>query len=250
MAWQGRELEQALADFAFIADMTTLASECRFAGDDEVLVARYDGLPFTAIAFHTRNGSTNPDDASRRVTVLTRRLLAPRETFYCLVSEEQRSLVESAFRVLESHEEWQMVFRGDISTLDPGNALPLTSRDLADVKALSQREGMMALEQDPLGRGPWYGVRRDGSLVAQGGTHLILSRAAEIGNIVTARSHRRRGYASQVVSALLHHLHTGGRTVFLQVFKDNRAAVACYEKLGFERLRTMYLVECQVAALS
>jgi ribosomal protein S18 acetylase RimI-like enzyme len=89
-------------------------------------------------------------------------------------------------------------------------------------------------------------MRRHGELVAQGGTHLTLNRAIEIGNIVTARAHRRQGYGSQVVSALVRALCSGGKSVFLQVFKDNVPAIACYERLGFEPLRTMYLARCQM----
>lgn len=245
-AWQERELEQALANFTFVANVTTLAPDCRFAGDAETLVARYEGLPFAAIAFHSQNRTGDRDTISRRITALTRRLIAPDETFYCLVDEEQRPLVASAFLVLENYEEWQMLFRGGVSTLSSGNATPLTSADLAEMEALARREGMMAFEQDPLSRGPWYGVRRDGTLIAQGGTHLMLRHAAEIGNIVTARSHRRRGYGSRIVAALVRDLHARGRGVFLQVFKDNEAAIACYAKMGFERLRTMYLMRCQL----
>jgi len=211
-------------------------------------VARYDGLPFAAIAFHGHK------DDPVRLAALTRQLLAPGEEVWCLVGEEQWPLVRAAYRVLEVHQEWQMLFWGDPSTLDPGDAVPLGPPDMPEMAALACREGMMAFEHDPLAQGPWYGVRRDGTLVAQGGTHLMLSRAAEIGNVVTARAHRRRGYGSQVVSALVRTLHAQGKglgretfahQVFLQVFQDNRVAIACYERLGFKPLRTMYLAKCR-----
>jgi len=230
-------LGDALAHFTFIADVTTLAPACRFAGDAETLVARYDGLPFTAIAFH--------GDDPARLAALTRQLLAPGEETWCLVSEEQWLLVQTFCRVLEVRQEWQMLFRGDLAALDHGDVVPLGPPDLPEMAALARREGMMAFEHDPLTQGPWYGVRRGGALVAQGGTHLMLSRAAEIGNIVTARTHRRRGYGSQVVAALVRALHAQEKAVFLQVLKDNVAAIACYERLGFEPLRTMYLAQCQ-----
>jgi RimJ/RimL family protein N-acetyltransferase len=232
LEWQARDLGSALAYFTFIADVTALAADCRFAGDEDV-------LPFAAIAFHGAGPA--------QVAVLTRQLLAPEEPFYCLVGEEQWPLVQAAYRVVEVHEEWQMLFRGDPAALDPGDAVPLDESDLTEMAALAWREDMMAFERDPLARGPWYGVRCDGVLVTQGGTHLMLSRAVEIGNIVTSRAHRRRGYGSQVVAALVRALEGQGRAVFLQVFKDNEAAIACYERLGFERLRTMMLARCRLA---
>jgi len=235
--WQERDVEGALACFTFLADVTALAADCRFAGDDETLVARYDGLPFAALSFYG-------EDATR-IAALTRELLAPGEEFWCLVSQEQWPLVQAAFHVLEVYEEWQMLFRGDPAVLDPGVALPLGPVDLPEMMALAQSEGMTAFESDPLARGPWFGVRQDGVLVAQGGTHFMTGRVAEIGNIVTAHGHRRRGYASQVVAALVQAHRAQGRTVFLQVLKDNAPAIACYERLGFERRRTMRLARCQ-----
>jgi ribosomal protein S18 acetylase RimI-like enzyme len=246
LLWQEQDLERALAHFTFIADVTTLACDCRFAGDSETLVARYNGLPFAAIAFHSQSGPTARDDTPRRIAALTRRLIAPGETFYCLVAEDELVLLQHAYCQLETHPEHQMVFRGDPSSLDPGDAVRLTASDLPAMKALAQREGMMAFERDPLVRGPWYGVYRNGQLVAHGGTHLRLSRAAEIGNIVTRRTHRRQGLAGQIVAALLRELRAESRLTFLQVFEDNSSALALYRHVGFERLRMMYLARCRL----
>lgn len=246
LLWQEEDLERALAYFTFIADVTTLASHCRFAGDSETLVARYDGLPFAAIAYHSQGGSTACQDTPRRIATLTRQLVAPRETFYCLVAEDAVALLQDAYCVLETHPEQQMLFRGDPSSLDAGEATRLTASDLPAMQALARREGMMAFEKDPLAQGPWYGIWRNGQLVAQGGIHLSLSRAAEIGNIVTTKTRRREGLARQIVAALLRELSADRRLVFLQVFEDNKPALAFYQHVGFERLRTMYLTRCLV----
>jgi hypothetical protein len=72
--------------------------------------------------------------------------------------------------------------------------------------------------------------------VARGGTHLlILSCTVEIDDIVTARSPRWRRYGSRTVSALV---------------RGYEAAIACCEKVGGERLRTMYLTKCQLMVSS
>ena len=75
------------------------------------------------------------------------------------------------------------------------------------------------------------------------GTHIKLVRMAEIGNVVTDPDHRRRGLASMAVAATVQTLSAQGLQVIIQVFKSNVAAIACYEKQGFERSRTMYLVQ-------
>jgi ribosomal protein S18 acetylase RimI-like enzyme len=246
LVWQDQDLERALAYFTFIADVTTLACDCHFAGDGETLVARYDGLPFAAIAFHTQAESIGHDDISRQIATLTQRLTAPGEPFYCLVPEGELALLRAAYCVLETHREQQMLYNGTATNLDPGDAARLSVSDLPAMRSLAQRESMMAFERDPLSRGPWYGVWRDGQLVAQGGIHLFLSRAAEIGNIVTARTHRREGLARQIVAALLGELKAEDRPAFLQVFENNRPALAFYDAVGFKQLRTMYLARCRV----
>jgi len=246
LLWQKQDLQRALAHFTFIADVTTLAAACRFAGDSETLVARYDGLPFAAIAFHSQCASNRRQDTPRRIAKLTQGLIAPGETFYCLVAAGELALLESAYHVLEVHPEQQLLYGGNRCGLDPGDAVRLTAADLPAMAALARREGMMAFEEDPLARGPWYGVRRGGRLVAQGGIHLSLERAAELGNIVTAGTHRRQGLATQIVAALLRELLPTGKTVFLQVLEDNAPAITFYRRMGFRTLRSMVLAQCRM----
>jgi ribosomal protein S18 acetylase RimI-like enzyme len=245
LSWQRRDLDRALARFAFVADVTTLADDCRFAGHARTLVVRYDGLPFPAVAFHTRaeNG-----DAPQHLRDLSRRLVSPGETFGCLVAEPEWPLVQETYQVLEVHPEWQMAFCADLVGLDRGAAVPLRPRHLQEMRGLARSEEMMAFERAPLSRGPWFGVWAEDELVAQGGTHLMLEQAAEIGNVVTAQKHRRRGYGTQVVSALLQELRSQECAVFLHVLKENETALAFYEHLGFERRRTMILARCRVGA--
>jgi len=250
--WQRRDLARALASFTFVADVTTLTEDCRFAGDSRTLVARYDGLPFPAIAFCSRDRASSREETSRHIADLTRRLVAPNETFACLVAENDKPCLEAAYQVLDIYPEWQMLFRGDALNLDPGKAVPLDPSHLAEMRALARVEDLKAFERDPLGRGPWYGIwhptrsRPHRQLIAQGGTRLVLDQAAEIGNIVTASAYRRQGYGSQVIAALLRDLTLEGLSVFLQVLKENTAAIAFYEHLGFEKHRQMIIARCAV----
>ena len=246
LLWQRNDLDRALSSFTFVADVTTLAPNCSFAGDSKTLVVRYDGLPFAAIAFCRQDGAGMKHGAAERVAALTGRLVAPGEVFTCLVAEKEWQLVQAAYEVLEVHPEWQMVFCADPSSLDSGDAVALGPMDLPEMRSLADREGMQAFEHDPLTRGPWYGVRRNGGLVAQGGTHILLERAAEIGNIVTARQHRRQGYGSQIMVALLRELVAQGYQVFLHVLKENETAIAFYRDQGFECRLTMILAKCRL----
>jgi ribosomal protein S18 acetylase RimI-like enzyme len=220
--------------FTLIADLTTLADRCRFAlGDDGTLVARYLDLPFPAVSFYG-------EGAGLRHAL--RALIEPGEDVYTLVGEAQRAQLGAVVRVLHIDEEWQMVYEGELTGLDEGDAAPLTERDWPAMRALAQVGELLALESSALQKGPYFGVWRDGRLVSMAGTHLQRDQLAEIGNVVTHPEYRRHGLATRVVAAVIRALRAKGKGVFLQVFKDNPAAISLYEKMGFRRAHSMYLV--------
>lgn len=117
LAWQRRDLNRALTCFTFVADVTPLSSAFRFAGDDQTLVARYDGLPFAAIAFRSRIHEKN-DDVSQRVAVLTRQPVSPDESFACLVAGRDWPLLQATYHVMDVYPDWQMAYRDDPLRLD------------------------------------------------------------------------------------------------------------------------------------
>lgn len=87
-----------------------------------------------------------------------------------------------------------------------------------------------------LDTGQYFGLRVDGALVSVAGVHVYApdQRVAALGNIVTRPDARGRGYAAQVTArlclALLEHVDQIG----LNVAATNAAAIACYQRLGFE----------------
>ena len=227
------QVDRDLAYFTLIADLTTLRHRCRFAlGPGGELAARYLDLPFAAVAFYGQGAGLRAALAQ---------LLAEGEPCYVLLGETQRAHLRAAVRILSEDAEWQMVYRGEPGMLHTHGAVSLGAADFPAMCALAERGGLHAFEGNALEKGPFAGVWADGRLVSMAGTHLQLDHAAEIGNVVTDPAYRRRGLASVAVGAVIKKLCTY-ETVFLQVFKTNPGAVACYEKLGFERLRTMYLV--------
>ncbi len=230
--------EWTLAHFTFVADVTALADECDIAHSPAMSVASCRSLPFNALAFLGESPELLANYAAF--------LVDSGSEAYFLVNETQRQVVHTAFSVLEEIPEWQMAFNGDLSRLGSEPAVPLRIKDLPAMQTLAQAEGLMALEKEPFAHGPAFGIWDGGKLVAMSTTHLRVPGAAEIGNIVTLAGHRNRGYGTAVVSALVRHLHDEKLKIFLQVYQSNAPAIRLYEKLGFERVRPMYLMRCLI----
>lgn len=217
-----------------LADLTTLRDRCRFGlGTGGALAARYFDLPFAAASFYGEGDGLREALSG---------LLAADGRCYALVAEAQQAQLEAAVHVLDVALEWQMPYEGDPAALDVGGAVPLSPSDLPAVKDLLERTVVHAFDPGVLGMGPCYGVWRDGRLVSLAGTRLLVDETGEIGNVVTDPDHRRQGLASVAVAATTLALLDTGRRVLLHVYRSNPGAVALYERLGYRRERTMYLV--------
>jgi ribosomal protein S18 acetylase RimI-like enzyme len=84
--------------------------------------------------------------------------------------------------------------------------------------------------------GHYVGVREGNRLVAAGGVHVCspTERVAALGNIAVATDRRGHGLGRRVTAAVCRSLRDAGIVhVGLNVRADNRAAIACYERLGF-----------------
>ncbi len=88
-----------------------------------------------------------------------------------------------------------------------------------------------------LASGPYFGIRERGELVSVAGVHVYAPevRVAALGNIATDRRFRGRGLATAVTGRLCQELRGKISHVGLNVKADNRGAILCYERLGFER---------------
>ncbi|MBR3141894.1 MAG: ribosomal protein S18-alanine N-acetyltransferase [Clostridiales bacterium] len=122
--------------------------------------------------------------------------------------------------------------------------LVIRSADLSDIKYI------MALEQGSIVH-PWeskaieslivdknkkcFVADLHGEVVGYVGAEIVLDEC-NIGNIVTHKDYRGRGFATEILGILLDVLKRNGvAKVFLEVEYDNVPAIALYEKHGFTR---------------
>lgn len=88
-------------------------------------------------------------------------------------------------------------------------------------------------------RGSLFASIREGGDVVAAGVLALGHGWASIHGMRTALSHRGRGLATQVVSALARHAARNGYTrIMLQVEQDNAAAQGLYARCGFRRAWT------------
>ncbi len=241
---QTRDLDWTLAHFAFVANVTTLATECDIAHSPMMSVASCRSLPQFALAFM----GDSADLLATYATFLT----DPGSEVDLLVNDCQRAVVEEAFEVSEVTPQWQMLFRGDPEPFSSERAATqLADNDFSAAKALARAEeiSLCAYSQEPFTYGPAYGVWERRRLVAMGMTALCVPGAAQIDNILTHSDYRRQGCGSAVVRALVAAHRIEGRHVFAVIEQDNRAAFEFLRNLEFVPVRPMYRMHCVLRTL-
>jgi ribosomal protein S18 acetylase RimI-like enzyme len=133
---------------------------------------------------------------------------------------------------------WRMVQRATDFPGPPGEAERLTRGQAGELLELfaDHPDRPDAFDASQLDDGFFFGVRRQGRLVAVTGTHVTgpRSRVAAIGNVFTHPDHRGRGYGRQTGAAVVQALlEVGFETIVLNVAMANEAAQNLYRSLGF-----------------
>jgi len=85
--------------------------------------------------------------------------------------------------------------------------------------------------------GHYYGLRKDGQLVAMAGERMHLTGFCEISAVCTHPDYQGLGYGGALTSLVAEGILGRGETPFLHVAAGNEVAIKLYQKLGF-RLRT------------
>lgn len=117
----------------------------------------------------------------------------------------------------------------------PGAAVRLLPAETSDLNRLYELGFTAWLSREAVAEGIYYGIRAGGRLVAAAGTHVVSrqARLGVVGNVMTHRDYRGRGYAKMTTSAVTQELLRTCDQVVLNVRLDNPPAVAAYRALGY-----------------
>jgi ribosomal protein S18 acetylase RimI-like enzyme len=129
-----------------------------------------------------------------------------------------------------------LVDRARLDAAPASAAVPLGPADRDEVERFYAR-AYPGNWFDPrmLETGQYFAIRERDGLAAAGGVHVHApaERVAALGNIAVAPEHRGRGLGTQVTAQICRSLLAAVDHIGLNVRADNRAAIACYERLGF-----------------
>ncbi|HET9813128.1 MAG TPA: GNAT family N-acetyltransferase [Sphingomicrobium sp.] len=130
----------------------------------------------------------------------------------------------------------QMLADGPVAGSRPAEAIALGDADSPEMIALAEltRPGPFRARTHHLGQ--FWGVRREGWLVAMAGERMKLPGMSELSGVCVHPEWRGHGFARALSAFVANSIQQRGETPFLHAYADNVAAIALYEQLGF-RLR-------------
>jgi ribosomal protein S18 acetylase RimI-like enzyme len=208
----------------------------RDAGRVKQLVLLYTDCSMPTVLAYAEQ----PDDSMRELLRALLRLLPRR--FYAHLRANTADIFADDYRI-ECHGSFHkmgLTDRSRVAGVDGSAAAALTAIDMPALLALYEASyPRNFFVPRMLETGFYFGVRRGLDLVSVAGVHVYSQKykVAALGNITTRPDVRGQGLATISTARLCQELLRAGiECVGLNVNADNPSAVACYEKLGFERV--------------
>jgi predicted GNAT family acetyltransferase len=87
--------------------------------------------------------------------------------------------------------------------------------------------------------GNYFGVIKEGKLVAAAGERMKMNGFTEVSAVVTHPFYTGKGFAKQLVAHTANKIFDENKTPYLHVAETNFYAIRLYEKLGFKTRRKM-----------
>ena len=167
------------------------------------------------------------------------------ERFYTHSSPAVAETIQKQYQTKSYGKHYKMGLTNKIllHDIDCSQVVRLTENDQDEMFVLYQ-EGYRNNWFNPrmLQTKEYFGLRLKNRLVSVAGVHVYSEqyKVAALGNIVTHPDYRGEGFAKAVTARLCQSLFEHVDHIGLNVKSDNAAAIALYEKLGFEIVSTYY----------
>jgi ribosomal protein S18 acetylase RimI-like enzyme len=173
------------------------------------------------------------------VAAILRDVIKPRIAFLA-ARRESLPEIERIYRIDPGPPMVRMWVDGSTFRPVTGAVARLVPADSGDLNRLYNLGLTAWLPAESIANGIYYGVRIGGRLAAAAGTHVVSrdGRLAVVGNVMTHRDYRGRGFAKLTTGAVTQDLLRICDQVVLNVRSDNPSAIAAYRALGYaEHLR-------------
>lgn len=172
------------------------------------------------------------------------------ENFDAKIPLEHKAVYLQYFRVTSEDISWVMgLSKGQLSRQSSVHEIRRLriNDELTSILAVYEDYPGHYFEPSQLENGIYFGLFLGQELVSISGTHVYAPNegVAVLGNVVTRRQYRSKGYSRVCTGRLIEYLiERGCVSVSLQVEQDNRAAITVYRHLRFQYLRTVLQATC------
>lgn len=165
-----------------------------------------------------------------------------------LIAQAQPIIIPSGTSAQLETTAYQMIYNNAVAPPITNHAIvPLTTSDSLAMQELAAltRPGPFLQRTHLLGE--FWGVKKQGQLIAMAGERLKQPGYTEISGVCTHPDFQGKGLGSQLCIAVLHAILERGETPYLHVFSDNTHAIKLYQKLGFSSRKTMHVAVLEKA---
>lgn len=131
----------------------------------------------------------------------------------------------------------QMLLDKTVHTEAAEAIVPLQAGDRAALYRLVNTVQPGYFKEETAALGSYYGIFRQGQLVAVTGERMKMHACTEVSAVVTHPAHTGKGYARQLVAHTANRVLQEDKLPYLHVAETNTVAIRLYEKLGFRTRR-------------
>ncbi len=117
--------------------------------------------------------------------------------------------------------------------------LEVEELEVEDAEVINEYWGLQGSDStdyiaERIRKGPAFGIRRGGELVAWTLTHYITKDVLNLGFLHVKRDWRREGFAKAITEHMCKHAEKNDQVPVVDIFKDNKPSVSLAETLGFK----------------